>query len=170
MEFTINIKSPIIPNRKAPEDFEQDLIDQANSFFQAGSRCVADIKLSPNITNSLPAPAVVCYSFAIELYLKLLLNIAKKPIKKRHSLTDLTSDLPEEIIELISKHYGQSKKDLKKSINSISDSFIKWRYLYEYHEIAISLTVLSNLCIALHNCVKELKPSLGITFENRLAI
>ena len=170
MNFTFNVKWPQSPDRRTPENIEQDMIDQANAFFQAGSRCEADFRLSPNVRNTLIAPAVVCYAFALEIYMKLLCHITQISVKKNHNLIEQFDALPESAIKIMAKHYRTSEPELRKDIEAISNAFVEWRYLYEKNEAQISITVLSNICFSLHNTIKELNPKLGITFENRLAL
>ena len=81
------------------------MMDQANCFYQAGSRCEADIRLSPLITNSLTAPAVVCYAFALEIYLKLLSRIGGAEPGRSHILLDLFNGLPEAVKQVIARHH-----------------------------------------------------------------
>ena len=167
-KFTVNIKLPQQLEPRKAENIEQEMIDQANAFFQAGSRCDVDIRLSPNVTNSLSAPAVVCYAIAVEIYIKLLAHINGISIKKIHSLIELFDSLSDAVKEKIAKHYQSSSQELRKDIETVSNAFIDWRYLYEKNGAQISITMLSNLGMGLHNAIKELNPKLGITFENRL--
>jgi hypothetical protein len=51
---------------------DQGLLNQAPAFFSAASRASADIRITPLVSHSPMAPTIVCYAFAVELYLKLL--------------------------------------------------------------------------------------------------
>lgn len=56
----------------AQVELDQGLLDQAVGFFNAASRCMGDVCITPLIRNAPMSPAVVCFAFSIELYLKLL--------------------------------------------------------------------------------------------------
>jgi hypothetical protein len=170
-EFTINIQMPQNVAQRTPENKEQEMLYQAIAFFQAGSRCSADFKLSPNVTNSLTAPATVCYTFALEIYLKLLSHMAQVAIKRKHTLSILFDTLPKNYIQIIVKHYNLTEAELRKAITDVSNAFVEWRYLYEQNELlVVSIEVLSNICTALHRAVREIKPDLKVMFENQTVI
>ncbi|MDP2629825.1 MAG: hypothetical protein Q8P56_00265 [Candidatus Uhrbacteria bacterium] len=168
-EFTIEFKMPQDPERRKPEDVNQEMMDKANGFYQAGSRCAANITLSPNITNSLLSPAVVCYAFAIEIYLKLLLRQTLGKDIKGHNLKVLFSILPEETKEIARKKFASN--NLEAEIERVASAFVDNRYDYENTNFfGLSTSMLAQIGSALHNTIKELNPKIGITFENRLAI
>jgi capsule polysaccharide modification protein KpsS len=169
-EFTFNIQFPQTLKHRTPENKEQEMLYQAIAFFQAGSRCEADFKLTPNVTNSLSAPAIVCYAFAIEIYLKLLSQMAQVEIKRKHTLSILFNTLPRNYIEIIVKHYNLSEAELRKAISDVSNAFVEWRYLYEQDGAIMSTKILSNICVCLHQAVREIKPNLKVMFENQTVI
>ncbi len=166
-KFTVNIQIPQAPEQRTPQDTEQEMLNQAIAFFQAGSRCEADFRLTPNVTNHLAAPAIVCYAFAIERDIKLLNHMVQASVKKKHNLIDLFNTLPKDYIQVIVKYYGLSEVELREAIQTVSNAFVEWRYLYEQNGAIMSITVLANICICLHKAIREFKPSLLVTFENR---
>jgi hypothetical protein len=172
--FTVNFKLSSPTPRAKPDDEIQALLDQANGFFQAGSRCDADFCLSPNITNSLVAPAVVCFSFAVELYLKTLLKISTVEAGRTHALSELFLLLPEETRKAAALTYQhgqpQPADQLQNDLLQVSNAFIEWRYLHERPTAQISITVVREIGKALHNTIRRLSPNSGVTFENRLAL
>ena len=160
---------PQDPARRKPEDINQEMMDKANGFFQAGSRCAANLSLSPNITNSLMSPTIVCYSFAIEIYLKVLIRLTQKKDVKGHNLHDLYLNLPKETQELVIKKFGAG--NLAAEIDRIATTFVDNRYDYENANfMGLSTSMLAQIGTSLHNTIKELDPKIGITFENRLAV
>lgn len=170
--ITVNFKVDVPSAASQPRNEEQSLIDQANAFFQAGSRCDANISLSPNVMNTLPAPAAVCFSFSIELYLKLLLHLASIEVKKLHSLADLFAALPLDVQKLAAANYqkifGVTAEQFAADLKQASDVFVVWRYLHERREAVVSLSVLCHLGQALHQTARQVRPELKVTFENRL--
>lgn len=166
MEKTLlNIKLPV---KDEPAAVQQSMLDTANSFYQAGSRCEANVKLSPNITNSLMGPSVVCYTFAVEIYLKLLLELNGVKPGKEHNLDKLYNQLPDAVREKLIAHFGAKTSDLKNLIQTVARGFVEWRYSYEHSSLYSSLEALAQLGKALHNTIRELHPAIKVTFENRL--
>lgn len=72
----------------------QRLLDNAVAFHEAGTRCYREepAKISADGTDVfLGAPSVVCYAFAIELYLKLLSLLTKDSYDKRSTGSTFSS-------------------------------------------------------------------------------
>lgn len=96
----------------------QRLLDNAVAFHEAGTRCYREepAKISADGTDVfLGAPSVVCYAFAIELYLKLLSLLTKDSYDKReHRLDLLFAQLDAPLQAQIERHYsgGQPLADL----------------------------------------------------------
>jgi HEPN domain-containing protein len=147
-----------------PVAIEQGLLDQALSFFNGGSRCAADIDITPLATNSPMSPAIVCYAFSAELYLKLLHAIATGSAPKGHKLDDLFSSLTTEMQSEITGQYGNA--DLSTHIVSVSASFVEWRYLHEHETLTINWHILVKLCRACHKVVRRSRPDLKVFGEN----
>ena len=145
-------------------ELDQGLLNQAIGFFNGGSRCIADIKITPLITNSPMAPAIVCFAFSVEMYLKLLSVIATGKYPKDHKLQELFSSLPEEFQKtLITKYVNTS---FEADMANVSNAFIEWRYEHEYAALTINPDVLINIASACHTLARELKPSLKVFGEN----
>lgn len=170
MNPNINIKIPSNPKNIQPDDYEQQMLDHAVAFFQAGSRCEAGFQISPNITSSLIAPSAVCYALSIEIYFKLLLKISNLEFPKKHDFIILFETLPKNIKEEIIKRARISESEFIKMMIPISETFVKWRYLYELDSSWTSISNLTILVKILHNVVRNNKPTLKVTFENNLAL
>src|SRR5262245_4933503 len=88
-------------------DVPQALLNQAMGFYNAASRCEANIALTPLVINAALNPAVVCYAFSAELYLKLIHLIATGSAIKGHKLDELFQALPGDAQARISASYDQ---------------------------------------------------------------
>lgn len=147
-------------------ELDQGLLNQAIAFFTAGSRAIADVRVTPTVTLSPMAPAVVCYAFSAELYLKLLHVIATGQPKRGHKLDELFQSLPEDTrSELASNYTG----DLGTELTAMSQAFVEWRYEHEHEQLSINPQALANVGVACHRVVRRLKPDLKVFGENRTA-
>ena|SRR5690625_4251244 len=146
---------------------QQALFNQAISFFNAGSRCLSENPLTPLVSTKPLIPAVVCYAFSCELYLKLLHLIDLDEPTRGHSLHDLFSALPErtrsDLTDLC------KNPETETLIHSVSDSFSKWRYQHEYGAMSINPQVLVAIATACHRLVRRKSPALTAIGENETA-
>ena len=145
-------------------DLDQGLLNQAIGFFNGGSRCIADIKITPSITNSPMSPAIVCFAFSVEMYLKLLSVLATGNHAKGHELHKLFTNLSDNIKQKLNHSYVNS--NFENDILSVSNSFVEWRYAQEHEALNINPQLLIDLATACHIVARQLKPSLKVFGEN----
>jgi hypothetical protein len=143
---------------------EQGLLNQALSFYNGGSRCAADIGITPLATNSPMSPAIVCYAFSAELYLKLLHAISSGAVPRGHKLDELFLSLSSETQAAIAEMYGAA--EMSTHIAAVSSAFVEWRYQHEHETLTINWHVLVNLCRACHRVTRRLRPDLKVFGEN----
>ncbi|MFD0935544.1 hypothetical protein ACFQ12_10175 [Methylobacterium trifolii] len=151
----------------------QRLLDNAVAFHEAGARCYREGALKDSLTRTdlfLGAPSVVCYAFAIELYLKLLALITNGTYDKRqHKLDLLFAQLDPPLWAMIERHYsgGWPLRDLDvgSELHDASKAFVEWRYIHEHDSRAISPKTLAAIGSALHKTVKDVAPNLVSVFE-----
>jgi hypothetical protein len=142
---------------------DQGLLNQALAFFSAASRVSADIRITPVVTHSPMAPTIVCYAFAVELYLKLLHVVANGQPTHGHKLETLFSTLPEDFRTEIAAHYPGK---LVEDIAFMSNAFVTWRYEHEHDALAINPNALALLGVACHRVVRNRRPDLKVFGEN----
>jgi len=145
---------------------EQGLLNQAIGFFNGGSRCMADISITPTVTNSPVSPALVCYAFSVELYLKLLHAISSGIAPRGHKLDELYGSLPDETRAKLATVYGTS--ELAVHVGSVSGAFVEWRYQHEHEALSINPQILINIAKAYHRLARQLKPELKVFGENNV--
>lgn len=145
-------------------DIAQALLNQAIGFFNAASRCEANIWITPQIANAALNPAVVCYAFSSELYLKLLHLLAVGAPIKGHKLDELFDALPQDTQKAVLSNYDQ--RDLPGEIKKAANAFTEWRYGHEHEGLAINPSVLASLAKACHMTARKLKPALMAFGEN----
>lgn len=143
---------------------EQGLLDQALSFFNGGSRCIADIGITPTVTNCPMSPAIVCFAFSAELYLKLLIAISSGTPPRGHKLDELFELLPPETRTALADIYGGS--ELPSHLKTVSSAFIDWRYQHEHRTLTISPQILINIATSCHKLARRLRPELRVFGEN----
>lgn len=143
----------------------KDIFNQANSFYQAGSRCIADLKVNPETTISLMTPAIVSWAFALELYFKTLLKIQGLDTKG-HLLDDLYQKLDEKHKSELKTLAVAERIDLEKEIKLVNNAFIDWRYQHEKNElIHLNCGNLDKLCTILHKYIVGICPEIKSLFE-----
>ena len=103
----------------------------------SGAGIVVNSRLYPTIIAS-----VVNEVFACELFFKsmIMIKTGSKSIKK-HELLELYDLLGIETIK-----NSLLKYDFREELQKISDSFVTWRYCYEYGTIAINRGFVFELC------------------------
>ena len=143
---------------------DQGLLNQAVGFFNAASRCFANVAISPRINNSPMTPGVVCAAFSVELYLKLLHLLATGNPQRGHKLSELFATLPQSAQQRIAEKYGNS--EIAAHIAQMSDAFVTWRYEHEHEALTINPAALMAVATACHLVVRELKPELTVFGEN----
>lgn len=163
METTIHLA------QTRSEDLGQGLMNQGLAFYNAGSRCIAGINLTPTKINAPMVPAVVCFAFAAELFLKLLVKIATGQAVRGHELADLLAAVPEESRSEMARHYSSSDvTKLQADVASISSAFVEWRYVYERGAIAINPQVVANVARAAYLVCRAKAPQIRVFGENAL--
>ena len=143
---------------------DQGLLNQAVGFFNAASRCFANVAITPRINNSPMTPGVVCAAFSIELYLKLIYLLASGNLQKGHKLDELFAALPAREQQQVTEKYGNPA--LAAHIAEMSNAFVTWRYEHEHEALTINPSALMALATACHSVVREMKPQLTVFGES----
>ena len=143
---------------------DQGLLNQAVGFFNAASRCFANVAITPRINNSPMTPGVVCAAFSAELYLKLLNLLATGKTQKGHKLNELFASLPEKDQQRVAEKYGNPA--IAAHIAEMSNAFVSWRYEHEHEALTINPNALMAVVVACHLVVREMKPELTVFGEN----
>lgn len=112
------------------------------------------------------SPAVVCFSFSIELYLKLLHVLSTGAAPKGHKLEELFLSIPEPTRQALTARYGNS--DLTAHVTAVSTAFVDWRYEHEHEALVINPQMLINIATCCHRLVREMKPELRVFGENQV--
>jgi hypothetical protein len=114
---------------------------------------------------TLPIPLVVCYAFASEVNLKLIL--LKYGTKVRgHKLKALYELLPSEIkVEIKSKvRIGDMVFD--KELGRISEAFVEWRYVYESDQKSLNLIFIGQFATEIQRIALRLVPQPPRTYTS----
>ncbi len=158
----------------------QRLLDQAVAFHEAGARCYAErpTLIAPEGSPAfLGGPTVVCFAFALELYLKLLLLLTVGKIPHEHNLAQLHAALPADAQALIERHYSGGYPDgtwdtavsegwdVGSVLKEIATTFTDWRYAHEHRLLVADPRHLQQLGTAMHRAARERAPGLISTFE-----
>jgi HEPN domain-containing protein len=109
----------------------QTMIATARSFRAAGDRCFQTLSGGHYDARMLCAPAIVCYAFSLEIYLKFLLKNEGKEIKKTHDLANLYNRLSESLRREIEGKVGDDNQVFQNNLKSFGKAFEEWRCQYE---------------------------------------
>ena len=119
----------------------------AKSFILAAERCELTKKISETQFEMLLVPAITNRAFAIELYLKAIL-LSENKEEEGHRLDKLfkklTTDNKKRIIDALKTEEAKFERD----IESISNTFVRWRYIHEVKQASLNLDFLKNLSYA----------------------
>jgi hypothetical protein len=73
------------------QNLPQHMIEEANQWYIASRRCQAPMDFSPNVSQTLLYPAIVCNAFSVEMYVKSLLVVSKITYEYGHGFDKLFS-------------------------------------------------------------------------------
>ncbi len=153
----------------------QKLLNNAVAFWEAADRCyhTAYSKVgSSGRRVQVSGPAVVCYAFSIELFLKLLGQLANDTyLGNEHRLDELHRQLPEGLRATIQNHYANAGQptgsDVTHHLQEAARTFVDWRYVHEHdpHEhggepLDADPEALARIVFALRETVREVAPEL----------
>lgn len=110
------------------------IFHQAVGFYLAGHRALLSIPTGPRSVQSLDAAAVVNMVFAVEVFLKAIINNAGLKKKTIHKIRELANYAPDEIMAKVKIEYDQvcSQPDFSQILDITNDMFVQVRYQYEY--------------------------------------
>lgn len=134
------------------KNYGQDLLESANSFLKAASRCINDGN-GEDGEEVLLVPAEVCASFACELYLKYIIHKETGKEPKGHELLVLYNQLNEEHKLKISKH----REDLIEFLERNNKQFVEARYHHENGPFGFRYQEIIQFAIYLSNYIAERK-------------
>ena len=129
---------------------------QANSFAEVANHLYqTGLKKSP-YKGAYISPFIVNATFSIELYLKTIHNFYSNNIKGHH-LASLFKGMPKKGKEFVNSAAADVKShfileqgvNFPKCLESLSKSFVQWRYIYEHNEIGVEL---QSVRYAMHVC------------------
>jgi hypothetical protein len=119
----------------------------AKSFILAAERCELTKKISETQIEMLLVPAITNRAFAIELYLKALL-LSENKEEEGHRLDKLFKKLTADNKKRIIDALGAEEAKFERDIESISNTFVRWRYIHEVNQASLNLDFLKNLSYA----------------------
>ena len=143
---------------------EQGLLNQAIGFVNAASRCDSEVLITPLVSNRPLTVAVVCYAFAIELYLKLLCVIGTGEHPRQHELDKLLLALTPSARAALDAY--AKPLDAAAAVAALGKSFTEWRYAHEHEQLSANISDLKALAAACHRAARQLRPDLHVFGEN----
>jgi len=136
-------------NEKSKDNLN-GILDLANQFYKAYQRCDDYKPIGNSKVENIFIPAYVNLAFACELYLKALLKL-KGGKNRDHSLLKIFNCLEKQdqsitdtIINLTNTMTGFNFtiNGFKFQLGTISNTFEKWRYCYEWHSYYMAINAL----------------------------
>lgn len=147
-------------------EMPQRLLDNAVAFHEAGWRCsaIAPASTPPFKQVALGAPTVVCFAFAIEQFLKLLLLLQTGKYPGEHRLDTLFDLLPPALQDQIEVQFGNAS-GARYYLERAKDAFVTWRYPHEKHLLIADDEELAEIGNVLRSIARALRPDLTSVFE-----
>ena len=133
------------------------MFNLATSFFMAGERCAPDLEFGAYGIHSVSAPRIVLYSLAVEIALKLILQIHDAEIDRKHNLRELFDRVPAKSRERLAR--------LDSCIDEISSYFVNWRYSYEHEQLFGEFDNSRRAFIECYREIRRLNPALVSVYE-----
>lgn len=125
----------------------------------------------PDRRNGLGAPPLINFSFAIELYLKLLITLGSGKLKRGHDLHALFLKLEEaapSVAACLIRNHAYARGCRAEFIEILKDEalvFQQWRYAHEQEFLCSSADTFLMIADACRQTVCELKPDLRSAFS-----
>lgn len=153
----------------------QTLLNNAVAFWEAADRCyrMAHSRVgSSGRRVQVSGPAVVCYAFSVELFLKLLGQRASGTyLGSEHALDELFQHLPEKLRAKIQAHYASAGQptgsDVAYHLHKAARAFKEWRYVHEHdprerdgEPLDADPEALARIVFALRETMHEVAPEL----------
>lgn len=120
-------------------DFDVQISKIADDFFEAYKRCCEPKNLhidefGRTIGATINVPAIVNASFACELYLKNILVNSHHNHNLKLLYQDPSLNIQLELKTIATQELSKMNfnSDFEEYLNDISESFVSWRYIYEY--------------------------------------
>lgn len=102
----------------------------------------------PNSQFQLPiVPAVVCAVFSVEIGFKAII-LSEGGAASGHELARLFKKISPVTQNLILREVGLDLAAFNTTLNSISNAFVKWRYIYEKDSAQVDINFVKKLAIA----------------------
>jgi hypothetical protein len=114
---------------------------------------------------TLPIPLVVCYAFASEVNLKLILLKSGKKVRG-HKLKSLYELLPLEIKDEVESKVKIGSIVFYKELARISDAFVDWRYIYESDNRSLNLIFIGQFATEIQRIALRLVPQPPRTYAS----
>jgi hypothetical protein len=121
------------------------MLNSARAFSLAAERCLEARPLGREKFEMLPIPAITCIAFAIELRLKAIGVLDGGTYEFTHDLWKIYSKLPISTQQEFPLKLSMPAEQLELQLKSCSNSFVVWRYVFDYHSAAADLDFLRRL-------------------------
>lgn len=126
--------------------------NSSRAFFLAFQRCMGQVQLPNGQVEFLGVPAVVNAAFSVELGFKALVLRSGRSVSG-HKLNDLFCKLDAPTQQLIVEAVGLERQVFDTSLETVSNAFIEWRYIYERESAHVDMAFLSSLANATQDAV-----------------
>ena len=129
-----------------------------SSAFLIAAKRSAETRIIGERFEAALVPAIVCAAFSIELGLKSLIHKESNiECKKEHKLGVLFNKLSPTAQAKIAQIIKMPLTNLTEEINSVSNAFVDWRYVYEKPSLSINLGFLTDLAAAVEHINGQVK-------------
>lgn len=119
----------------------------SGSFWLAHQRCMEKRPL-PNGQFQFPAvPAIICAAFSTEIGFKAII-LSEGGQAFGHKLAELFGMLSPASQNFIITDTGVDRTTFDQSLQSVSNAFVEWRYVYEKQNAQVNIDFLSRLAAA----------------------
>ena len=129
----------------------------ARDFTDAASRAWMGYTRTGQQLPTVVIPSVVCYAFAAEVNLKVIL-LAHGKKARGHDLAALYTLLPTPIKDEIRKFVSVEDAEFVKQLARISNAFVDWRYVYEAKGRSLNVIFLGRFAAAVQGMALQLCP------------
>jgi hypothetical protein len=152
---TYDITAPT-PQGPAPRD--QQTFLQGLDFHEAAVRSATTQSDEFGAPTVALCPMIVCFAFAIELYIKSLITAGAKGHGLDVLFQKLRSPVQKKIQEAYESRTGRNHKALERDLQKIAGAFADWRYIFEGEGQQIYTNLLAALTKSIVEAAISIKP------------
>lgn len=142
------------PTPQGPAAKDQQAFLVGVSFHEAALRAGCEARDPKGVPIVALCPMIVCYAFAVELYLKSLSSKSLRNHRLNVLYCHLDIQLRHEISMAYTKYTGRHQRELETDLRQFAKAFVEWRYVFEGEGQQLRVNLLIAVTKAIYSVIR----------------